>query len=374
MGNALAEHHEYISDRVRSETFRRAVSLAVEPGDTVADLGCGFGVLGLMCLQAGASRVWGVDCTEAIEIARETMRRAGFADRYDCLRESTFLAELPEKVDVGICDHVGYFGFDYGIIRILADARRRLIKPDGRVVPARIVLEAAAVQSAGCREKTDAWDGDAIPTEFRWLRDYAVNTRHPYDFDVEELASRPAKLGTIDLRTDSSEKLSFSATLAVDRDCELDGLAGWFACELADDVWMTNSPLAEGRIQRSQAFLPFATPLPVEAGDRVEITVSARHEDALIAWTARVPRTGQSVRQSTWGSTILDPLDRLPAAERYPRLNAVGEARRSLLALIDGNATNADIEQAMLRTYPGLFPSPELMARFVRSELNRSTR
>jgi protein arginine N-methyltransferase 1 len=151
-------------------------------------------------------------------------------------------------------------------------------------------------------------------------------------------------------------------------------LAGWFACEIFDGVWMTNSPVAEDRIKRSQAFLPFATPLAVKAGDTLETSISIRHEEELISWSARVERTGQSARQSTWTSTILDPKDRIPPAKRVPRLSRAGEARRTLLELIDGTATNAEIVEAMLRRHAELFPSAEQAARFVRFELNQSTR
>ena len=60
MGNALEEHYDYLSDARRLEKFEQAVSRAVMPGDRVADIGCGFGVLGMMCLKAGAARAWGV--------------------------------------------------------------------------------------------------------------------------------------------------------------------------------------------------------------------------------------------------------------------------------------------------------------------------
>ena len=43
----------------------------------------------------------------------------------------------------------------------------------------------------------------------------------------------------------------------------LDGLAGWFECELAEGVWMTNSPLADNPIRRPQAFLPIGEAMPV---------------------------------------------------------------------------------------------------------------
>ena len=87
----LDEHLGYIADRVRSERFRQAIARTIGPGDCVVDAGCGFGVLGLMCLQAGAAHVWGIDQTAAVTIARETMDRAGFGTRYTCIRESTFV-------------------------------------------------------------------------------------------------------------------------------------------------------------------------------------------------------------------------------------------------------------------------------------------
>lgn len=374
MGGALEEHYNYLSDGIRLERFEEAIARAVAPGDTVADVGCGFGVLGLLCLKAGASHVWGIDESQAIEIAREAMARSGFADRYTCLHEASFRVELPEPVDIVICDHVGYFGIDYRIVETMSDARRRFLKPGGKVIPGQIVLHIAAVQSSGCRALADAWATEQVPAEFHWLREYGVNTKHPYDFAEDELASSPAELGRVDLYDECPDLLAFSARLEIDRTCELDGLAGWFACEIFDGVWMSNSPLAPDKIKRTQVFLAFATPLSVEAGDSVEVTVSVRHDVQLISWTARVPRTGQSARHSTWSSAILDPKDRLPPGERVPQLSSAGEARRALLALIDGRATNAEIEQAMLRDHSDLYPTPEQIARFVRVELNRSTR
>jgi protein arginine N-methyltransferase 1 len=273
-----------------------------------------------------------MDATQAIEIARETMRQAGFAERYTCLHESSFRAELPEPVDIVICDHVGYFGVDYGIVSVIGDARRRLLKPAGKVIPGRIVLQAAAVQSPACRKLADGWAGEPVPAEYHWLREYGVNEKYAHAFEATALASAPAELGTIDLREESLDLLSFSARLPVDRAGELDGLAGWFECELSDGVWMTNSPLASDRINRPQAFLPFGEPLAVLAGDHLEVTVSVRHDDSVISWSARVPRTGQSARQSTWASKILDRRDRVPPAERIPELGPTGEARRTLLA------------------------------------------
>lgn len=55
---------------------------------------------------------------------------------------------------------------------------------------------------------------------------------------------------------------------------------------------MTNSPLAEGRINRPQAFLPIDEAVEVKAGERVKATVMARPAEHLIAGVVEFPTSG----------------------------------------------------------------------------------
>ena len=52
----LEEHLGYVADRIRLERFRIGIAKVIRPGDHVADLGCGSGILGLLCLRAGGGR------------------------------------------------------------------------------------------------------------------------------------------------------------------------------------------------------------------------------------------------------------------------------------------------------------------------------
>ena len=135
MSSVLSEHLGYLSLEGRFAIYERALEAVLTPGDRVADLGCGFGVLGLQALRAGAGHVFGIDHSDAIEIARETMAREGLSNRYATIADTSYHAELPERVDLVVCDHVGFFGIDYGIIEMLEDARRRLLRPGGHVMP-----------------------------------------------------------------------------------------------------------------------------------------------------------------------------------------------------------------------------------------------
>jgi SAM-dependent methyltransferase len=59
-----------------------AEALEVRQGETVIDVGCGSGILGLVAARLGAGRVFGTDIMqEAVRVATENARRLGLADR-----------------------------------------------------------------------------------------------------------------------------------------------------------------------------------------------------------------------------------------------------------------------------------------------------
>ncbi len=370
----LEEHLGYIADHIRIEQFKAAVDQVLKPGDRVADLGCGSGILGLLCLRAGAAQVFAIDSTAMIEVARETLTRAGLGNRGVFICGHSHRIELPELVDVVICDHVGYFGFDYGIVNTLHDARRRLLKPRGRLIPARIRLQIGAAESEKSHDQAEGWRAKGVPGEFHWLHQHAVNTKYAAELPRKALLSAPAELGNIDLYTDNPEFFSWTAEMTITRDGVMHGLAGWFECELAEGVWMTNSPLSDRAIKRPQAFLPIDEAIQVSVGDWVKTTVMARPADHLIAWVVEFPATGQRFSHSTWQGILLVPKDLIRAnPTRVPKLSREGQARTTILAYCDGQRTAREIEQAVLRDHPDLFPSPDEISRFVAQVLGKDT-
>jgi len=370
----FAEHHWLLSDRIRVERYKSAIDRIVRPGDLVADVGCGFGVLGLLCLRAGAARVWGIDSTEAIEIARESLARAGLGDRYICIPGKSHHVEVPEPVDIVICDHVGCFGFDYRIIDTLQDARKRFLKAGGKIVPSCIKLLMGAVESANCRKIAEAWRSETVPAEYHWLREYGINTKHLLLVKREEFVSETATLSTITLGADNADFLSFKTELRVSRDGVVDGLAGWVECELAKGVWMTNSPYSDGAIDRTQVFLPIDRPLDVKSGERLNVSVMTRPIDGMLSWSIEAPSSGRRFAHSTWKSLPLtrERIMRFQP-DRVPRLSRSGQARKIVMEYCDGRRTGREIEQAVLRDHPHLFPSRGEISRFVLGELGRGT-
>jgi protein arginine N-methyltransferase 1 len=370
----LDEHLGYVADAARLDLFRTAIAKTVSSGSSIADLGCGSGVLGLLCMEAGAARIFAVDDGAMIEVAKEVVKRAGYSERATFIRGKSSQLEMPEPVDVVICDHVGYFGFDYGIVDFLADARKRFLKPDGRVIPSRICLKLAAVSSEKCDELANGWRAAHIPEAFHWLRSHAINTKHRISFGRDEVLGPAAPLGEIDLYADNPDFFTWNAKLRIEKDALMHGLAGWFECELAADVWMTNSPLAEKPIQRPQAFLPIDEAVPVKRGDLVKATIMVRPAEHLIAWTVEFPSTGRRFVHSTWQGMLMAPEDLIRSnPDRVPQLGRKGKARIAVLSYCDGKRTAREIAQAVLRDHPDLFPTSREISSFVAEVLGRDT-
>jgi SAM-dependent methyltransferase len=374
LSNILDEHQGYVADAIRLDLFRSAIAHAVQPGDRVADVGCGSAVLGLLCLQAGAAHIDAIDSTAAIEIARQSLTKAGWGDKANFIHGKSFQVELAEPVDIVICDHVGYFGFDYGLIETMADARRRFLKPGGRMIPGRLRLQIGAVESDKCYQLAGGWAAPGIPSEFHWLRQHGINTKCAVNLKADEVLAGPAYLGCIDLQTDNPEFLSWTTEFTMPRDGVMHGLAGWFECELAENVWMTNSPLSGHAIMRPQAFLPIDGPLAVKAGDVIAANVMARPADNLIAWDVRHPASGRKFSHSTWlGDLLMQEQLAKTRPDHVPQLSRIARARVLVLGYCDGQRSVGQIQEAVLREHPLLFPSPAEINRFVAAVLRGST-
>ncbi len=378
MSLVIDEHREYLRDGHRLDAFARAIAETVRPGDTVLDLGAGTGILGLLACHAGAAKVYALEVTSLVGLARAIAQANGFTDRIHHIKEFSTHAVLPERVDVVVCDQIGRFGFDAGVIEYFDDARRRLLAPGGRLVPSALELWVAPVDCPEARAQVEFWRTEPAGFNVSPARAVAANTGYPRHLRPGEILGPPAAAGRIDLTRDLERPLRLSATLAVARAGTLHGIGGWFSATLSPSVTMTNSPLAADRVNRRNVFLPIDAPVDVTPEDEVRVAMQLRPEDWVLVWNVSVGRAGEPelararFTHSTWRGMLFDRADMTRVAPAHqPRLTPRGRARLSVLELTDGSRTVEAIEREVHRRHAELFASAEDAAVFVAEVLTR---
>jgi predicted RNA methylase len=131
----LSIHRLMLSDRVRTESYRRALASAVKPGDVVLDVGAGTGIMGMLAVQAGAGKVYAVEPAGIAGLARQLVERNGMADRIELIESAVESVELPERVDVLVGEWMGCYGVDENLLPSMVAARDRWLKPGGAMLP-----------------------------------------------------------------------------------------------------------------------------------------------------------------------------------------------------------------------------------------------
>jgi len=370
MSLMLEEHRLYLSDLTRTSLFRRAINAVVKPGDLVLDLACGTGVLGLLAMKAGAARVYQVDQSPMIQVARDVASANGYGQSAIGIHERSSRAKLPERADVVVADQLSYFGIGAGMPEIFNDARRRLLKRGARAIPRRIELFIAPVNFPQMWRIAGFWDETRAGLKMSPARSIAFNTVYPSEKNPRRRLARPARIFTFDLTGLTPERLNAETASEVSAAGIMHGLSGWFVAELAPGVVMTNSPFSKGRIQRSAAFLPVEKPLALSKGDRLNITMSAISTDNLISWKVVVFNTegrekARYVHSTLKGMSLMAEELAKTRPDFVPRLSDWGVARRSVINLANGTRTLAEIEEELFRIHSDLFPSRAEAAAYV---------
>ncbi len=378
MSLVVDEHRHYLKDHVRLAAFRRAIQESVTPGAIVVDLGSGTGILGLLACQAGAKRVYSIEETGLIELAREICLANGFAEHVHFIKGLSTRVDLPEPADVILADQIGHFGFEAGLFNYFSDARRRFLKPNGTTIPQCLTFCLAPVEHGLLWDQVEFWNRTPMGLDVRPARSLASNTGYPVKLTPEQLLGPSAEPLSVDPSLSGSKSLHFTCTLLINRTGTLHGLGGWFGAQLSPSVTMSNSPLSEQRIDRRNVFFPLDRPVPVQTGDSVSVTMHILPTQIAVTWTVEINKNGASVTNpvrfthSTLKGMLISREDLKRTHPSFvPTLTPWGEARLTVLSLCNEQNPLAQIEQELLRRHPDLFPSLSNAATFVAEVVTR---
>lgn len=344
----LWEHHGYLQDERRNQAYAAALAQLVEPGMRILDLGCGSGVLGLMALAAGASHVDAVDSSPMLEVARQIAEANGHAGQVVHHQVWSTSLELPEQVDLIICDQAdGLFGVQCGLLDTLPDARDRLARAGVVLVPAVITPLLVPVRVPSLRARLDSMSTSSNGLDTSAIARHAASTPWYVDRDSIEGGGAPLAGASIALADEVKAAVVVGGELDPDG---WDGLLCGFRVELAPGISCSNVPGADDVIDRGGPVVPF---IAGEAPTTVEVRLYPR--SGILRWRLT---TADAVLERSSLDGLLDPALQVRLdPSRTPTPTEQGTGALSVLQAADGSRSAADLRAGLPEAQQGVVDS-----------------
>ena len=144
---SLYNYSTMFCDDVRMTAYTDALKKVITPESILIDLGAGSGIFSLIACQLGARKVYAIDPSPCIQIGKELARLNGFEDRIEWIQEDSRKLQLQEKADILLSDIRGALPLIGENIPVIADARDRLLKENGHLLPHEDTLNVCLVSN-----------------------------------------------------------------------------------------------------------------------------------------------------------------------------------------------------------------------------------
>ncbi len=355
MSYTLEDYVVMVGDRHRTEAYARALEHLVTHESVVLDLGAGFGFFAILAARLGARHAYAIETNDAIGLGPALARANGVADRVTFIQGDPRQVTLPERASVLVEDIRGILPLHQERIRLLRDARERLLQDGATLVAVRDRLWAApARQPATMRDDLHTIAANQHGVDLSSLRTRLLAASRRGKLRPEDLLLPGAGLGDLELTTVTDPHFEGTARWTTVEPIAADGFALWFDAELAGGEGFSTRPGPEQTVHGC-LYLPLHEPLSLPAHADLSLRFVAVPVSGDYAWAWEVAWDAQDgsgvrrrARQSTLGAVTLTPLRLAARSELHrPVLGGEGQRLREALSMIDGRQTSGAIASAL---------------------------
>jgi len=358
----LANYGKMLADRQRTDSYLRALERTVRQGSVVLEIGTGIGVFAVVACRLGARRVYAIESNDAIQVAREVAAANGCGDRIEFVQARSLDVELPERADVLLSDLRGVLPLYALNIPSVADARKRLLKPDAIIIPQSDRIWAAVVEAGDAwHEDFAPWDDSGTGVDLSPARRLVENTNRKVYLEGRQLLGAPQLWARLDYRTVEEPNAYGTVCWQIEQQGTAHGLALWFDSCLAQDVSFSNAPNLPPMVY-GVAFFPWPTPVQLAPGDRVTTGIRAQliNGEYLWFWDSDIRDKSGAVKaefkQSTFHSVPMSPQQIHKRGDNYvPTPNRAAEIEAFVLERFDGKTPVGEIARRLHDKFPESF-------------------
>jgi Tfp pilus assembly protein PilF len=280
-------HVPMMNEQNRNQAYFDGLKAVVTEKSTVFEIGTGSGLLAMMAAKLGAKQVTTCETVPLIaETAQQIIQDNQFEKTIKVIaKKSTEIeigAELPAQADILVSEIFSSELLGEYVLPSLEDAKRRLLKPQGKVVPARGSLMIALF--SGDDIKRNLMVEDSFGLNLQGFNRIVSNKRMIARNDLSiELLSEGIEAFDFDFEGENyfpAQSVSLSMTVTKAGTCY--GLVQWMKLDMNGDqqVMFENPPSQTSKVSNWQqcAYL-FDKPIEVKVGQVV--VVNAAHNRAI---------------------------------------------------------------------------------------------
>lgn len=284
-------HVPMMNEAERNKAFHDGLEALVTPEKLVFEIGTGSGLLAMMAARLGARKVYTCEAVGLIaSTAEKIIRHNHFQDRITVLAKPSHAVQLgndlPGQADILVHEIFSSELLGEHVLPAIEDAKRRLLKPGGVVMPCSASIMVALV------------GGDALGRNLHVSESFGFDLRefnaiHPkkrplYREDLEPLMmSADVEAFRFDFAADSvfpaqSKRIGVTATQAG----RCYGVIQWIRIELISGVQFENHPSRKRDVSNWQHTI-YGFDEPVDLQEGTQVSIEAMH-DRSRPWFRRV--------------------------------------------------------------------------------------
>lgn len=275
-------HVPMMNDRLRNDAYFAALKTVITPDTHVLEIGTGSGLLAMMAAKLGARQVTTCEAVPKIaEMARAIVADNGFTPPVTVVSKMSTKMEvgkdIPDRADLLVSEILSSEFLGEGVLSSIEDAKRRLLKPGARIIPARGSIQFALFGGADIMSNVRV---DEV-CGFDLRKFNAIVPPKQYvsrnDLNIELLSDDTGAFffdfGNTDRFPSAERKIIEVPVRKVGRCC---GIIQWIRLEMDDTVVFENHPSIKNSASGWQHCV-FVFPSPIDVLPGQIAMVSAAH-------------------------------------------------------------------------------------------------